>query len=149
MNNYCVGSRRRTGSFALQNLAVSYADKPHIGLVRAAKLWTLDNIVRVNGRMAISTPKAYLYFSFFILHYSLFIACSGKAAANSGLSCCLYHIKSTSGALGMGAVSIGSSRETSFLALFMPSRVISDWKYSSIAKSSSNAAKTLSLSFFE
>ena len=74
------------GSFALQNLAVSFADKPDMRLVRVAKLWTLDNIVRVNGRMAISTPKAYLYFSFFILHYSLFIACSGKAAANSGLS---------------------------------------------------------------
>ena len=37
MNNYCVGSRRLTGSFALQNLAVSFADKPHIGLVKTQR----------------------------------------------------------------------------------------------------------------
>ena len=36
--------------------------------------------------MAISTPKAYLYFSFFIIHYSLFIAYRRKAPINSDLS---------------------------------------------------------------
>ena len=34
------------GSFALQNLAVSFADKPHIGLVGGAKMPIIDEIVR-------------------------------------------------------------------------------------------------------
>ena len=46
------------GSFALRNLAVSFADKPHIGLIWVAKMLIIGDIVGVKGRMAISSPKA-------------------------------------------------------------------------------------------
>ncbi len=42
MHNYCVGC----------------ADRCPFGLVRAAKSLILGNIVRMNGRMAIISPKA-------------------------------------------------------------------------------------------